>query len=73
MPTKFKHCKRYNDPGHAHELTFTCFKNQPFLAKDRARSWLAEAIALARRKHSFHVWSYVFMPEHVHLLIWPTR
>jgi putative transposase len=72
MATKFKHCKRYNEAGHAHELTFTCFKYQQFLAKDRARNWLSEAIILARRKHSFHVWAYAFMPEHVHLLICPT-
>jgi putative transposase len=33
---------------------------------------LAEAIIKARDKHGFHIWAYVFMPEHVHLLIWPT-
>jgi putative transposase len=72
MSTGFKSCKRYNDPGHAHELTFSCFQRQPFLLGDQARSWLAQAIRLARKKHSFHLWAYVFMPEHVHLLIWPT-
>jgi putative transposase len=73
MVTKFKLCKRFNEPGHAHELTFSCYKNQPFLAGDRSRDWLADAIKLARRKHAFHLWAYVFMPEHVHLLIWPTK
>jgi putative transposase len=71
MRTKRKKCKRYNDPGHAHELTFTCFRNQPFLSKDRSRVWLVDAIKLARLKHSFHVWAYVIMPEHAHLLLWP--
>jgi putative transposase len=71
MPTKFKKCRRYNDPGHAHELTFSCFKGQPFLSHDRARQWLSEAIELACHKHSCDVWAYVFMPEHVHLLLWP--
>jgi putative transposase len=73
MVTKFKLCKRFNEPGHAHELTFSCYKNQPFLAGDRSRDWLADPIKLARRKHAFHLWAYVFMPEHVHLLIWPTK
>jgi putative transposase len=73
MSTNFKLCKRYNEPGHAHELTFTCFHNQQFLLGDHARGWLGDAIALARRKHVFHVWGYVFMPEHVHLLVWPTK
>ena len=72
MHVNFKKCKRYNDIGHAHELTFSCFQRQRFLQGDRARSWLVEAILKARRKHSFHVWAYVFMPEHAHLLIWPT-
>jgi putative transposase len=32
---------------------------------------LADAIDLARGKHEFDLWAYVFMPEHVHLLICP--
>ena len=36
--------KAYNTPGHAHELTFSCFRRIPFLAKDRACRWLADAI-----------------------------
>ena len=72
MSPKQKKCKRYNDPGHAHELTFTCFRNQPLLSKDRSRTWLVDAIELAKLQHSFHIWAYVIMPEHAHLLIWPT-
>lgn len=66
-----KRCKRYNIIGHAHALTFSCFKRQPFLSKDRTRQWFVEAIARAREKHGFHLWAYVIMPEHVHLLIYP--
>ena len=73
MSTKFKHCKRYNDPGHAHELTFSCFKHQQFLLGDHARQWLANAINLARNRYAIHIWAYVIMPEHAHLLIWPTE
>jgi putative transposase len=65
-------CKRYNDPGHAHALTFSCFHRQAFLSKDRSRNWLTEAIDRARTKHHFHVWAYVIMPEHAHLLFLPT-
>ena len=66
-----KTCKRFNEPGDAHELTFSCFQRRPFLSKDRTCRWLAEAIARARGRHGFHLWGYVFMPEHAHLLIWP--
>src|SRR5690349_16320451 len=71
MPIYRKKCRRINDPGHAHALTFSCFQRRPFLSKDRSRQWLVDSIAAARRKHGFHVWAYVIMPEHVHLLIWP--
>jgi len=42
------------------------------LESDFARNCLVEAIIRARGKHPFRVWAYVFMPEHVHLLLWPT-
>jgi putative transposase len=66
-----KRCVRYNLPGHAHELTFSCYQRRPFLRSSRACSYLAEAIARARLAHDFRLLAYVFMPEHVHLLIWP--
>lgn len=34
---------------------------------------MAHAIELARGKHEFDLWAYVFMPEHVHLVILPNR
>jgi putative transposase len=68
-----KTCKRYNNPGDAHALTFSCFHRQPFLSKDRSRQWLVEAIDRARQQHGFHVWAYVIMPEHAHLLVWPSE
>jgi putative transposase len=73
MATIRKRCKRYNDPGHAHELTFSCYLRQPFLTGDRSRQWLVDAIEKARKRHPFHRWAYVIMPEHAHLLLWPTR
>jgi REP-associated tyrosine transposase len=71
MMNRRKHCRRYNDPGHVHALTFSCVHRQPFLNKDRSRKWFIDAVERARTKHHFHVWAYVIMPEHVHLLIWP--
>ena len=68
-----KTCKRFNEPGHAHALTFSCFQRQPFLSKDRSRQWLVDAIERARERHDFHLWAWVIMPEHAHLLIWPPQ
>ena len=66
-----KTCQRWNNPWDAHELTFSCFRRRGLLSKDRTRHYLTEAINKARMAHGFHVWAYVVMPEHVHLLIWP--
>ena len=68
-----KKCRRYNFQGNAHELTFSCFRKRAFLSKDRTRGYLVDAIAEAKNKHAFDLWAYVFMPEHVHLLICPRR
>jgi hypothetical protein len=68
-----KTCRRFNDVGHAHFLTFSCYHRQPFLSRDRSRQWMLDAIARAREQYDFHLWAYVIMPEHVHLLIWPAR
>jgi len=66
-----KRCKRYDEPGHAHELTFSCFRNQALLLEDDSRKCFADAVNAARNKHRFDVWAYVVMPEHVHLLVRP--
>ena len=67
-----KTCRRYNEPGHAHALSFSCFKRRPFLSRQRTRNWMLSAIDKARAKHGLHLWAYVIMPEHVHVLIHPT-
>ncbi len=67
-----KLCKRFNIKRHAHELTFSCYKNKPLLKSKTACEFLAEAIERFSVKYQFKVWAYVFMPNHVHLLIFPT-
>ena len=63
----------FNEPGHAHELTFTCFHRYRFFQAESTCQWLADAIADARLALEFALWAYVFMPEHIHLLIYPKR
>ena len=62
-PPHRKQCKRHDIPGHAHYLTFSCFGRQPFLASDRARRWLLDAIRAAREEHPFDLWAFVIMPD----------
>jgi len=70
---KHKTCRRYNDPGDAHALTFSCFHGRKFLAKQRSCRWLIESLHSARERLSFHVWAYVVMPEHCHVLVFPRQ
>ena len=70
-PVHRKRCKRYDTPWQAHYLTFSCFKRQAFLSRERTCRWLIECIEAAKHRHPFDVWAFVAMPEHVHLLILP--
>ena len=68
MTTKYK---RYNIPGHAHELTFSCYKRQQFLKGDKIKNLLVESIVNGSETHNYAVLAYVIMPEHLHLMIYP--
>jgi putative transposase len=71
QPGHRKQVRSYNTPGHAHELTFSCFRRLPLLSRDRTRRWFIEALEQARRKLRLFLWAYVIMPEHVHVLLCP--
>ena len=68
-----KRCHRYDFAGNAHELTFSCFRSRRFLKSERTCGYLIDAIIAAKAKHAFDLWAYVFMPEHVHILICPRQ
>ena len=64
-----KKCKRFNDSGHAHFLTFSCFRKRGFFGGSLAPKWFLETLGDARKKEDFHLWAYTIMPENVHLVI----
>ncbi len=70
---KFRRLTRYEGLGHARELTFSCFKQRPFLRSARSRAWVVEAIRRSRERQGFKLLAWVVMPEHVHLLVFPRR
>ena len=72
-PPPTEHRRNFNEAGHAHELTFSCHNRYKFLAAERTCRWLAAAIEAARQALEFDLWAYVFMPEHVHLILRPRR
>jgi putative transposase len=66
-----KLCKRYDIDGDAHHLTFSCYHRLPLLSKDRSCHWVLQALQLGRERGQFHLWAFVIMPEHVHLVLHP--
>lgn len=68
---KFKTIKHYHEPGYLHELTFSCYRQMKLLTNDAWRRYLARSIDEASEQFRFHLVAFVFMPEHVHLLVLP--
>ena len=65
--------KHIHEVGHVHELTFSCYRRMPLLTNDLWRCMLAESIRRAVERHRYRLIAFVFMPEHVHLLVFPER
>jgi putative transposase len=65
--------RAYNEPGHPHALTFSCHNRLALLSKARTCEWLADAIRTASTEFEFSLWAYVFMPDHVHVVVHPRR
>ena len=63
--------RHFHEPGHLHELTFSCYRRRPLLTNDDWRGWLARSLETAGKEEGFQLVGFVFMPEHVHLLTYP--
>ena len=61
--------RRYQTSGHDHFLTFTCYHRLAFLDDIFARTSFEQTLEILRARHEFHVFGYVIMPNHVHLLV----
>ena len=63
--------RHYDEPGHCHELTFSCYRRLPLLTNDVWRSMLSVSLGRAVAGHDFRLLAFVYRPEHVHLLVFP--
>jgi putative transposase len=68
-----KTVRHFHEPGDLHELTFSCYRRQPLLTNDLWRQLFCQAVDRAIARHQFRLVAFVVMPEHVHLLVFPTR
>ncbi len=73
MPSPKPHRKRvrhFHEPGDVHELTFSCYHRLPLLTNNAWRTILSRSIDEACQSLGCHLAAFVYMPEHVHLLVW---
>jgi putative transposase len=72
-PHHRKQIRYFHEPGHCHELTFSCFHRLPLLTNDTWARLLSESIDSALVQQEFRLVAFVYMPEHVHLLVFPVE
>jgi putative transposase len=65
-----KQVRHFHEPGDVHELTFSCYRRIPILTNNAWRAKLSECIDNACDELHCCLAAFVYMPEHVHLLVW---
>jgi len=65
--------KHYDEPAHAHLLTFSCYHRLPLLSDPKRCVLLSEAVSRAVLRHGFGLVAFVYMPDHVHLIVFPVN
>ena len=60
---------RYYGGHDLHFITFSCYHRQPFLNTVTSRDMFVETLEETRQRYSFLILGYVFMSNHIHLLI----
>ena len=73
LPPHRKTMHHFNTPGHIHLLTFSCNGRRPLLNNDLWRRWLSGGIDRTFESQKWQLISFVYMPEHIHLLARPTE
>lgn len=71
QPRKHKTIKHYHEPGDLHELTLSCYRPIALLTNNAWREKLSRTIDDACEAEQCRLVAFVYMPEHVHLLLWP--
>ena len=69
---KYKSIKHQHAVGDLHELTFACYHKMRLLTNDTWRMQLSKCLDSACEEHAMELVAFVYMPDHVHLLVFPT-
>ena len=62
--------KIYDEEGHAHFVTFSCYKRRRFLDHDDAKRIVLDALGNQMQIQNGRCIGFVIMPDHVHAIVW---
>jgi putative transposase len=60
---------RFHQTGHLHFITISCHRHTHILKEPAACNTLQQILEETRQRYSFLILGYVFMSNHIHLLI----
>jgi putative transposase len=66
MPTGLR---RYQQTGDLHHITVSCFRHHRILGTPESRDTFLAILERTRELYAMHIFGYVVMPTHVHLLV----
>lgn len=69
--TRRKQLRRFELPGHARFLTFSCYARLPLFLDEDIKTLFVDRLIAVRTERPFDLYAWVIMPEHVHLLVKP--
>jgi len=70
-PPHRKTIQHFNEANQVRLLTFSCYERRPLLDNGDHRYTLSRCITRATDRHRWMLIAFVYMPEHVHLLVYP--
>jgi putative transposase len=60
---------RHQDTGELHFITISCHRHTHILDTPATRNTLQQILEATRQKYSFQILGYVFLSNHIHLLV----
>jgi REP-associated tyrosine transposase len=72
MEEHYKKLKRYERPNQLRFLTFSCYNRLALFGNDAIKDAFVNQIETARERTGFCLIAWVIMPEHVHMIVWPS-
>jgi putative transposase len=70
MPSRLH---RYDEPGHTHFWTISCYRRLQFLHDDGMKRVVVDGLRAVQTTLGVCLIGYVIMPEHIHVLVYPHR